>query len=88
MSQGKVRIAMLGTGFIAEFRAQVYARLEGAEVVAVMGRDRAKTEAFAARNGIGFAAVDLDALLAGPAFDAIDLCTTRVPDATASTMVP
>lgn len=65
---------MLGTGFIAGFRAQVYRRLEGAEVVAVMGRDRAKTERFAAEHGLGFAAISLDELLAGPAFDAVDLC--------------
>jgi predicted dehydrogenase len=74
MAQDKVRIAMLGTGFIAEFRAQVYARLEGAQVVSVLGRDRDKTEGFAARNRIGFAAIDLEKLLAGPTFDAVDLC--------------
>ena len=34
---------MLGTGFIAEFRAQVYARLQGVEVVSVLGRDAEKT---------------------------------------------
>ena len=74
MSKDKVRIAMLGTGFIAEFRAQVYARMPGAELVAVMGRDAEKTSAFAARNGISVAATDMDALLSSADFDAVDLC--------------
>ncbi len=69
-----VRIALLGTGFIAEFRRQVYARLQGVEVVAVMGRDAEKTKAFAAANQIGYAATSLDGLLAGPEFDAADIC--------------
>ena len=71
---GDVRVAMLGTGFIAHFRAQVYARLQGATVVAVLGRDPVKTRAFAEANGVPFAAADLDALLAGPEFDAVDVC--------------
>jgi predicted dehydrogenase len=65
---------MLGTGFIAGFRAQVYARLPEAKVVAVLGRDPGRTRAFAETNGIGFAATSYEALLAGPAFDAVDLC--------------
>ena len=65
---------MLGTGFIAEFRAQVYRRLQGVEVVAVLGRDPARTDAFAQKAGIGHAATSWDALMAGPAFDAVDLC--------------
>ena len=65
---------MLGAGFIAEFRAQVYARLEGVDVVSVLGRTEERTRAFAARVGIGHAATTWDALLAGPSFDAVDLC--------------
>jgi predicted dehydrogenase len=74
MTQSPVRVAMLGTGFIAEFRAQVYRRLQGVEVVAVLGRDDARTQAFAARTGIGHHAVSWDALMVGPAFEAVDLC--------------
>ena len=33
-----MRVALLGTGFIAEFRARVYARLQGVEVVVREGR--------------------------------------------------
>ena len=74
MPQDKVRIAMLGTGFIAGFRAQVYARLPGAEVVAVLGRDPEKTRAFAAANKIGAVATDMEELLRVAEFDAVDLC--------------
>ena len=73
MSQD-VRVAMLGTGFIAEFRTQVYARLEGVKVVSVLGRDPARTAKFAEANAIGFAAVSFEDLLKGPEFEAIDLC--------------
>jgi predicted dehydrogenase len=74
MSQGDVRVAMLGAGFIAEFRAQVYARLQGVKLVSVLGRDAAKTATFAQRTGIGHAATSWQQLLEGPAFDAVDLC--------------
>jgi predicted dehydrogenase len=74
MTPSPIRVAMLGTGFIAEFRAQVYRRLQGVEVVAVLGRDDAKTQAFAARTGIGHHATSWDALMSGPAFEAVDLC--------------
>jgi predicted dehydrogenase len=74
MKRAAVRVAMLGTGFIAEFRAQVYARLQGVEVVAVLGRDAAKTTGFAGRAGIGHAATSWEQLLSGPDFDAVDLC--------------
>ena len=69
-----VRVAMLGAGFIAGFRAQVYARIEGVRVVSVLGKDRPPTEAFAAEAGIGFVATTWEELLAGPGFDAVDLC--------------
>lgn len=74
MARDPVRVAMLGTGFIAAFRAQVYARLEGAELVSVLGRDAEKTRGFAERLGLGFSATDFAALLDGPDFDAVDLC--------------
>jgi predicted dehydrogenase len=65
---------MLGTGFIAEFRAQVYARLQGVQLVSVLGRSPEKTLAFARRVGIGHGATSWDQLMSGPAFDAVDLC--------------
>lgn len=69
-----VRVAMLGAGFIAEFRAQVYARLEGVEVVSVLARTEERAAAFAARTGVGHVATSWDALVSGPRFDAVDVC--------------
>ncbi len=69
-----VRIAMLGTGFIAEFRTQVYKRLQGVKVVSVLGRDPERTRKFGAENDIGEAATSFEELLKGPDFDAVDLC--------------
>ncbi|HEX7371298.1 MAG TPA: Gfo/Idh/MocA family oxidoreductase, partial [Thermodesulfobacteriota bacterium] len=69
-----VRVAMLGTGFIAGFRTQVYRRLEGVEVVSVLGRDPERTRKFAQANSIGFPATSFDELLKGPEFEAVDLC--------------
>jgi len=69
-----VRVAMLGTGFIAEFRTQVYRRLQGARVVSVLGRDLPRTRKFAEANGIGFAASSFEEVLKGPDFEAVDLC--------------
>lgn len=69
-----VRVAMLGTGFIAEFRTQVYQRLQGVKVASVVGRDPARTRKFAEANHIGFATTSFEELLKGPDFDAVDLC--------------
>ena len=71
---GQVRIAMLGTGFIAGFRTQVYQRLQGVKVASVMGRDPARTRKFAEANQIGFETTSFEELLKGPDFDAVDLC--------------
>lgn len=69
-----VRVAMLGTGFIAEFHLQVYSRLSGVEVVSVLGRDPERTKTFAAKSGIGFAAATFEDLTSGPDFEVVDLC--------------
>jgi predicted dehydrogenase len=69
-----IRVALLGTGFIAEFRSQVYARTPGAEVVAILGRDEDRTRSVAERHGIPHAATSYEALFAGPEFDVVDIC--------------
>lgn len=68
------RVAVLGTGFIARFRLQAYRTVPDVEIVAVLGRDPDRTRAFAREHGIAHAAVDYEGLLAGPAFDAVDVC--------------
>ena len=69
-----VAVAMLGTGFIAEFRTQVYGRLGGVKVVSILGRDSERTKKFAESNRIEFAATSFEDLLKGPHFEAVDLC--------------
>ena len=72
----KTKVALLGTGFIANIHAESYARfVHDAEVVAVYGRDKAHAEAFAAAHGIPAAYGDIDELLAAEQVDVVDICT-------------
>ena len=74
-----VGLAILGTGRIAETGfLPAIAKTDGAEAVAVLSRDQARGEAFAAEQGIAKAYGDLDQLLADPAVDAVIVAT---PDA-------
>ena len=71
----KTKVALLGTGFIANIHAESYARfVHDAEVVAVYGRDKAHAEAFAAAHGIPAAYGDIDELLAAEQVDVVDIC--------------
>jgi predicted dehydrogenase len=70
----ELRVAMLGTGFIAEFRARAYAAISGAEVVAMLGRDPERTKVVADRLGVPHAATSYEQLFAGPEFDLVDIC--------------
>ena len=69
-----IRVALLGTGFIARFRLQAYRTLPDVQVVAVLGRDPDRTRAFAQEHGIPHAVVGYEQLLQGPDFDAVDVC--------------
>lgn len=69
-----VRVAILGGGFSAEFRAQVYRRLPGVEVVSVMAREGDRVRSEAGHLGIRYVAATFEDLLAGPPFDAVDIC--------------
>ncbi|MGB3965772.1 MAG: Gfo/Idh/MocA family oxidoreductase, partial [Planctomycetota bacterium] len=71
-------VAIVGTGFLARTRARCWARVHGADVrVVVAARDRAKADAFAVANGCA-AAMTIDAALADPAIQLVDVC---VPNA-------
>lgn len=70
----RLRVAMLGTGFIAEFRSQVYEQIPDVEVVAILGRNEDRTRAVAERHGIPHAATSYDQLFVGPEFDLVDIC--------------
>lgn len=72
-----VKIAMLGSGFVAEFYMQGLANVNGQTVVANYSRDLAKAEAFAARWGIAEATDSLTHLIAR---DDIDLYVIALPN--------
>jgi predicted dehydrogenase len=73
-------IALLGTGHIAQraFVPAVHA-VDGARLVAVLSRDKARGAAFAQQYGIPEVYDTLDALLRSPRVDAVIVAT---PDAT------
>jgi predicted dehydrogenase len=71
----KVGIALLGCGFIAEIHADCYHRfVTDARVEAVVGRDEAKTRAFAQRFGIPRWFTDHRRALELPEVQIADLC--------------
>ncbi len=55
-----VRIAMLGSGFVAEFYMQGLANVNGHQVVLNYSRTPKRAKAFAKRWGIPESATDLD----------------------------
>ena len=73
-----VNVAIVGTGFIAETRARVYAGAGGAghpaRLVAAVSHTREHAEAYAARHGIADAYSEIDAVLERPDVDVVDLC--------------
>ncbi len=72
----KVRVGLVGSGFVAELHMHALRRVYGLEVDvrAVVSRGPG-AEAFARRFGIPTALHDYRALLDDPAIDVIDLCT-------------
>lgn len=73
MSQ-RIGTAILGPGKVAQTHAQILASLPQSKFVAVCGRDRARTEAFAASYGVA-AYTDLRAMLAHPEVQMVVVCT-------------
>jgi predicted dehydrogenase len=72
-----VRIAMLGSGFVAEFYMQGLANVNGQEVAANYSRSKKRAKAFANRWGISDSYTDLDKLIAR---DDIDLYIIALPN--------
>ena len=69
------KIALLGTGFIADIHLESYRRfVPDAEVVAVYSRSRERAEAFARKHGIGRWFDDLDRAATDPGCDVVDVC--------------
>ena len=72
-----VRIAMLGSGFVADFYMQGLANVNGQEVVANYSRDLERAREFAGRWSIPDASANLDQLIAR---NDIDLFIIALPN--------
>jgi predicted dehydrogenase len=72
----KVRVGLVGTGFVAELHMCAYKRVYGvnAEVAAAVSRSD-QVEAFAKKHQIAQTYRDYRALLADAAIDVVDICT-------------
>jgi len=72
----RVRVGMVGAGFVARLHAEAYHHVHGVEVelraVAAARVERAR--AFAAEAGVATVALDLRAVLDDPTVDVVDLC--------------
>ncbi len=70
-----MKIALAGAGAFGVRHLEGLARIDGVQVVSLVGRELAKTQAVAARFGIQHVATDLAASLAIREVDAVILCT-------------
>lgn len=70
-----MKIALAGAGAFGEKHLDGLDKIDGVEVVALVGRTLDKTQEIAARRGIAKATTDLDEVLAMHEVDAVILCT-------------
>ncbi len=75
-SRGRVRVAVVGAGFAANFHLASYARVYGVDldVAGIASRTGAKAEALARRYGLARVYPDLPAVLADGDVNVVDLC--------------
>ncbi|MBS4205126.1 Gfo/Idh/MocA family oxidoreductase [Bacillus sp. FJAT-49754] len=75
MLNNKVKVALLGSGFIADIHMESYARfVPDAEIVAVFSRNSENAEKFASKHGIANWYTDIDLLLSESDCDVVDIC--------------
>ena len=75
ISMEKIKVAVLGSGFIANIHLESYTRfVPDAQVVAIYGRSRERAQALAEQYGIPKVYDDPDALFAECEVDVADLC--------------
>jgi predicted dehydrogenase len=72
----KIRVGLIGSGFVADLHMHAYRRIYGVdvEVAAVVSRGD-HVEAFARKHGIARTLRDYRTLLADPMIDVVDICT-------------
>jgi len=70
-----LRIALAGAGAFGEKHLDGLAKIDGVEVISLVGRRLEPTQAIAAKYGIGHATTELGDALDQPGLDAVILCT-------------
>lgn len=74
---GPLRLAIVGTGFLAHTRARCWRRVFGHDVeLSVASRDRARAEAFAREHALA-GSFSIDEALAEPSLALVDLCVAN-----------
>jgi predicted dehydrogenase len=72
----KVRVGLVGTGFVAELHMYAYKRVHGVDAAVVAAVSRSdQVEAFAKKHQIAQTYRDYRSLLDDPAIDVVDICT-------------
>jgi predicted dehydrogenase len=92
MSTEKLRVAVVGHGFMGRVHILAWQRVREAfpdlardpEVCVLVGRDRERTARAAARSGVAETSTEIDAVLGRPDIDLIDICTPGGSHATLS----
>jgi predicted dehydrogenase len=76
LSEHKLRIGLVGSGFAAHFHLASYAKTYGEafEVAAICGTNRDRTAALAKQFGVATCIDDYQQMLRDPAIDVVDLC--------------
>ena len=75
MSEGLLRAAVVGTGFVGPFHVDAVRRAGYGEVVAVVGSNEERTRRRATALGVALGTTDLGAVLDDPRIDVVHVCT-------------
>lgn len=70
----KVRVGLLGSGFVSQIHVESYHAVKGAEVTAIWSRTRENAEALSAKAGHAKVFGDWQELVQSPDVDVVDIC--------------
>ena len=70
----QLRVGVVGAGFLAEIRARCWKQVRSTRIAGVVARRRERAEDYARRFDVPVVFDDLDAMLASPEIDVVDLC--------------
>ena len=72
----RIRIGVIGAGFVASLHARVFAGLEGfgAEIVGIASQSRPRMEELARKHKIAKIFTDIESLVTSDEIDVVDLC--------------